>query len=398
MVAAEILRLDADEQRAVRVLRVAPVLAHAVDDYSALFARRVDHRAAGAHTKCISSAPVLRVAGELIVRRAERGMPCEVAVLRAVDELARMLYSRAYRKRLLHHFDPVGIERSHGVARRMSGAEQDGIGLDILKMPVVLGLHAVDIAVRDYYIRHFAVESDFTAERDYLFSDIADNLGKAVGADMRLCRPAYLLGRAVVSKLVYNKAAERVFYARCELAVRKSSCAALAELNVRFGIESALAPEGLNIFLPVFDMRTAFENERLEARPGESKPRKHACGAESDYNRAQFARALYLRGGKVNFLYRFNTRAATLENRVLVAVNINFYIIHKENVVLFARIDRFFRHSQCAYSVFVKAKSFTGRAPEIVFVRSQRKLYLIYFKHTFSPLNRFCRTLSCEQT
>lgn len=148
-------------------------------------------------------------------------MPGKVAVLRAVDELARMLYSRAYRKRLLHHLDPVGIERSHGVARRMSGTEQDGIGLDILKMPVVLGLHAVDIAVCNYYIRHFAVESDFTAERDYLFSDIADNLGKAVGADMRLCRPAYLLGRAVVSKLVYNKAAQRVFYARCELAVRK---------------------------------------------------------------------------------------------------------------------------------------------------------------------------------
>lgn len=52
---------------------------------------------AGAHTKCISSAPMLRVAGELIVRRAERGVPCEVAVLRAVDKLARMLYSRADR-------------------------------------------------------------------------------------------------------------------------------------------------------------------------------------------------------------------------------------------------------------------------------------------------------------
>ena len=38
---------------------------------------------------------MLRVAGELIVRRTERGMPCEIAVLRAVDELARMLYSRA---------------------------------------------------------------------------------------------------------------------------------------------------------------------------------------------------------------------------------------------------------------------------------------------------------------
>lgn len=164
---------------------------------------------------------MLRVAGELIVRRTERGMPCKVAVLRAVDELARMLYSCADRKRLLHHPDPVGIERPYSVARRMSGTEQDGIGLDILKMSVMLGLHAVDIAVCNYYIRHFAVESDFTAERDYLFSDIADNFGKAVGADMRLCRPAYLLGRAVVSKLVYNKAAERVFYARCELAVRK---------------------------------------------------------------------------------------------------------------------------------------------------------------------------------
>ena len=145
-------------------------------------------------------------------------------------------------------------------------------------------------------------------------------------------------------------------------------------------------------------MRAALENERLEARPGESKPRKHTCGAESDYDRTQLARALYLGRCKVNFIYSFNARTAALENRVLVAVNINFYVIHKENIVLFTRIDRFFRHSQCAYSVFVKAKSFTRRAPEIVFVRSQRKLYLIYFKHTFSPLNRFCRALPCEQT
>lgn len=96
-------------------------------------------------------------------------------------------------------------------------------------------------------------------------------------------------------------------------------------------------------------MRTALENERLEARPGESKPRKHACGAESDYNRAQFARALYLRGGKVNFLYRFNTRAATLENCVFVAVNINFYIIHKENVVLLRESTAFSSLSVCVF-------------------------------------------------
>lgn len=144
-------------------------------------------------------------------------------------------------------------------------------------------------------------------------------------------------------------------------------------------------------------MRTALENERLEASPGESKPREHACGAESDYNRAQFARALYLRGVKSTFF----TVSTPEPQRLRIAFSspsTSTSTLYTKKMLSFCANRPLFRHSQCAYSVFVKAKSFTRRAPEIVFVRSQRKLYLIYFKHTFSPLNRFCRALPCEQT
>ena len=139
----------------------------------------------------------------------------------------------------------------------MTRTQQHGIRLDILEMSVLFGLYAVDIAVCDYYIRHFAVESYLSAERDYLPADIAHDLGKAIGAYMRLCRPAYLLRCAVVCKLVYHKTAQRVFYARCQLAVRKRARAALAELHIGLRIQPALVPKDLNILLPVLNMRSA---------------------------------------------------------------------------------------------------------------------------------------------
>ena len=136
----------------------------------------------------------------------------------------------------------------------MPGAEQNGVCLKILLATVLFDFYSVNISVSDNDIGHLTVENNFTAERYYLLTDGADNLGQPVRTYMGLCRPAYLLRSAMKSQFIDNNAAQRIFYTGCQLAVREGSGAALAELHIGFGIQTAAAPEAENILLPVLYM------------------------------------------------------------------------------------------------------------------------------------------------
>ena len=84
--AAEVLRQDADEQRAVRVAAVAGEAAHAVGDDAARFRRRRDDSRPGTCRRCRRRVVGAEVRRELVVPAApRRGCPSGRAVLRAVD-------------------------------------------------------------------------------------------------------------------------------------------------------------------------------------------------------------------------------------------------------------------------------------------------------------------------
>ena len=144
-----------------------------------------DDSAAGAHTERICSPAVLGVAGELIIGRAEGGMPRKRAVLRLIYKLSRVLDTHADRERLLNYIRALIINHFDGIAGGMPYAEQQGISLDILCAAVVHAGDALHNAVCDYNIGQSAVEAHLTAEGNYLLTESLNYSAETVGAYMR---------------------------------------------------------------------------------------------------------------------------------------------------------------------------------------------------------------------
>ena len=74
----------------------------------------------------------------------------------------------------------------------------------------------------------------------------------------------------------------RVLDAGIELAVGEGASAALAELDVGFGVEDAAAPEAPGVAGALADQFAAFEDERAEAHLGQDEGSHQAAGAGAD--------------------------------------------------------------------------------------------------------------------
>ena len=136
MRARKMLRLNADEDRGIRILPISRPLAHTVYHHAALLARRAHNRAARAHAEGVHPPAVRRMARKLIICRAERRMARKPPVLRAVNERLRVLNARADRKGLLHHLNPLPIERLHRIPRGVANGENHRIGFEIHLAPL----------------------------------------------------------------------------------------------------------------------------------------------------------------------------------------------------------------------------------------------------------------------
>ena len=184
----EILRRDADKQRGIAVLTVAGVFAHAVCHDTARFGCRTDDVAARAHAERVHAAAVFKMNVEFVVRRAECGVACKIAVLCAIYRLCAVLDARADGKRLrLHGYTAFFKQNFKCIARTMADSENDVCGLDRLIRTVCLGNNTVNSIVFDEQVGHLRVEAHFAAERLNLLANGADSLRQLVRADVRLC-------------------------------------------------------------------------------------------------------------------------------------------------------------------------------------------------------------------
>ena len=95
---AEIVRVDADEQRSVRVAAIAGMVAHAVHHHAALLAGGAHDRAAWAHTETVHVTGIfaLQVLDQLVFRRAKRRMVRSTSPLGAVDHRLQVLDAHAH--------------------------------------------------------------------------------------------------------------------------------------------------------------------------------------------------------------------------------------------------------------------------------------------------------------
>ncbi len=127
----------------------------------------------------------------------------------------------------------------------------------------------------------------FAAEGFDFGADALDDGDEAEGADVGFAGGEDFLRGAGLDELGEEFAGEvpGVLDAAVELAVGEGAGAALAELDVGFGVEDAAAPERPGVAGALADEFAAFEDERAKAHLGEGQGGHQAAGAGADDNR-----------------------------------------------------------------------------------------------------------------
>lgn len=96
------------------------MIAHAIGHHGFGFACCGHHYTARAHAKRVHAPPAGQVQRQLVVCRAQCGMPGRRPVLGAVNERLRMLDARADGKRLLQQGEAVLMQRGQRIARTVA--------------------------------------------------------------------------------------------------------------------------------------------------------------------------------------------------------------------------------------------------------------------------------------
>lgn len=125
-----------------------------------------------------------------------------------------------------------------------------------------VGHYPSDLAGAHRQLCQRSVIAYLTAELGKPLGSILDNAAQNICSDMRLGARQYVLRRAERMQHFQNSAAPRVAYARGQLSIRKGSCAARTELNIRSGIKLAGTVKMLDRRHTLPDRTAALYNKR----------------------------------------------------------------------------------------------------------------------------------------
>ena len=225
-------------------------MAHAIGDHATGFAGGRDHGATGAHAKAVDRATVGRVVHQLVISRAQHGMPGMHAPACFVDHTLRMLDAHAYGKRFGSHRDTVSVQHGEAVARAVPERHHhvlrvQGVTLAAVLLQYVQRLHLLLCALLFMRnVNHALVEPHLATEPDDVLAQTFNHLDQFEGTYVRMRCPQYFFGRAEIHKLLHHLATQmaRVLDLAVELAVGKRARAAFAELHIALGFEHRLAP------------------------------------------------------------------------------------------------------------------------------------------------------------
>ena len=174
------------------------------------------------------------------------------AVLGAVDALAQVLDAHADREWLRRDHEAEAVEQLEGVAGGVADREDELGTVDRAGCAAVFNGDRGDRAAVCTDIGELGIKAHLAAEADQLLAEADDGMAQVVGADMGHGVVEDLVGRSVGDEVEEHLAGAVVLGAGVELAVRKSSRAALAELDIALGVEHAVgvkAVDGLDTVL-----------------------------------------------------------------------------------------------------------------------------------------------------
>ena len=159
-------------------------------------------------------------------------------------------------------------------------------------------LHAAHMARaiaidRDIDILDAILESVFAAQRFDRGAQAFHHLHQAERANMRLGGGEDFFRRPCLHELGQNLAAEktRILDLAVELAVRKCSRAAFAELHIGFGIEDRTAPQAPGVLRAFAHHLAAIQNDGPKTHLREDQGGEQSAWTRADYKRA-FGQAL----------------------------------------------------------------------------------------------------------
>ena len=183
---------------------------------------------------------------------SESFIGCEISVHSSVDYLCGMLYSHAYGKRLGHDIESALNKCCVGISCAMSYRKDQRGALYL----AIICIYTGDFVTGELVILKFGMVHYPAAKLLYSMEHSVDNYRENVGADMRLRKIKYLLGRSELNKALKNVRRHRIVNSGNELSVREGACATRAELDIGVYVKDTASLEILNALITLGD-RTA---------------------------------------------------------------------------------------------------------------------------------------------
>ena len=254
------LRLDIDHQGGIGIALIARILAHAIGYKASRLGRSRHHCAAGAHAKAIGGAAIATGMAEAIIGSTQRLKTCKVAKSRPIDQRLRVFDPHTDRKWLGLEIDALGVQPSKHVPGAMAHRQNHLIRRD---PRAVLGQnrrHATTATrLAKFKSSDLGLKAIFPAQRlnrrphplHHTHQPKGANVGVGFGENFRWGTRNDELLQDFPAKMA------RVLDLAIELAVRKGSSAAFAELHIRFGIELGATPKAPGVFGPLTDRLAA---------------------------------------------------------------------------------------------------------------------------------------------
>ena len=330
------------EHGGVGVFPVAAGTAHAVGAHAARLRRGGEHLTARTHTERVRARPVRQVAGETIVRRGQTLR--RRAVLRGVDVCLPVLDAYAHGKRLRLHRNALCVQHFECVARAVADREDDLLCRERVVHAGAAHGQRRDVSVLRGQPGHPVTEAHLAAARDDLVPEALHDLDEHVRADVGLGVIGDVLRRAVRRKLREHEADARVVRAGVELAVGECARAALAELHVALGVERAARAKRGDLCAARPGVRSALEYDGVCARARKQERGKHPRRAEAHDHGARLRRC-DVRDG-IGLFVGDRGAAAAADETLLVPAHGHADGVDIADVVLFARVERFFADAQ----------------------------------------------------
>ena len=169
----------------------------------------------------------------------------------------------------------------------MSGGKDQRIRLQLLRSTALHKAHRAQRPAGKLDIHELCAEAHLAAVGEDHFTKPLHGVRQAVGADVRPGLPEDLVRRTGGDEIVQHLPAAPVMRAGVELAVRERARAALAELDVRFGVQRAGLIEFFHVGLSLVHGAAALEQNRLRARAGECERGEESRGPRSAHDGAK---------------------------------------------------------------------------------------------------------------